>query len=205
MRLPRLEIQSQFGLLNVRSQHARLEGGPAKRELSMRGNNGVAVHIETTYPEIRIDQTRLRESIGIDTPLTNMDKFYMKAKQKVLDRIGGIVKEGLAIMKIENGGGGGGEAMARIGARKLDKHVQLTLGWIVPPEIDAVMGTIEVTNATEEVRTDWPEVPKTRQYIPGSVSITAWAVEPSLDIRVVPGTEKIPVSYGIGLYLDRAV
>ena len=204
MRLPRIAIQSQLGALAIKTQHARLEGAPAKHELSIRGNNGAAIRIKTTQARIRIDQTRLRESIGIDTPLASMDKFFYKAKQKVLDRIGGIAREGLAIMKIENGGGGGSEAMTRIAARKLNRDAQLTLGWIASPEIGAVMGKVDIRDATKEVRTDWPEVPKTKQYIPGSVSV-GWAVEPSMDIRIVPGTESIPFSYGVGLRIDKAI
>jgi hypothetical protein len=185
MGLPRLEIRTQMGSLDIRSRSARLEGTPPGLELSVTGNAGTSIGIKTTHPRIRIDQSESWEAVGLEKPLRNMDKFAARSNRKGIEQIGRIAREGLHLMAIERGG----RVIPHIARNKgFDPPIVLEVRQIPPPRIDAQMGQVEIHDRSRPVRTQWLDTADTRRYTAGSVGIT-WGVRPSIDISVVPGTE----------------
>ncbi|MCL1808099.1 MAG: DUF6470 family protein [Oscillospiraceae bacterium] len=204
MRLARYEIHTYNTVMQTTSQKARLEGTPPELKLSIKDHLGSAeVNLQTTDPQIRIDNTRFRDSVGLNTPLANFEKWFYKAKQKVYNRIGEIAAEGVAIMKIENSGGAA--AMSRIARNKGVRTVQLTIKPAGLPEVQGIPGSLEIQDVSRTLEINWVEGADTRRYVPWSVS-TNVVRKPSVDITVVPGTEAlIPIVHGQGLRLDRAI
>jgi hypothetical protein len=200
--LAKIQIHSQMGTLAIQTQNARLDGGPAKRRISVRGNNGARIQMHTTHARVQIDQTRSRDSAGITPILESNLRFDAKSYQKGLQRIGGIAREGLAIMKIENGGGGGTQGMARIAANKGYKDARLTMRAVTPPKISATMGSVEISDVSAKPEISSHETASTSRYIPGTVQIT-WGREPSIEITVIPGAElSFPNARGVGMNMD---
>jgi hypothetical protein len=203
--LARIQIQSQMGTLAIRSQSARLEGGPAKRHINIRGNSQARIQMQSTPAEIRIDQTASRDSAGIVPIMESNRRAAAKGVRHFDQRIGGIAQEGLAVMKIERDGGGGWAAMRRIAANKGYKNVRLTAAWVNPPDISATKGSLEINDASQKVQSGSYETPSTSRYTPGSVTIT-WGTEPSITITVIPGAElSFPSAQGTGMNLDAAI
>ena len=203
MGLPRLEIHTQSGLLNIRTQNAKLEGTPPGLKLSMRGNSMARIKVTSTAPRIRIDQTRSWESAGIEKPLRNLEKYHARCNQKCIDQIGMIARKGVEMMRIERGGGGD-TAIQRIAARTGYKDARLTIKNVAPPDIGAQMGRVDIQDVSQRVRTEWREEEDTSRYIRGSVTVT-WGVRPSIEITVVPGTELPYIGQDVGTRLDQAI
>ncbi|MDR0292698.1 MAG: DUF6470 family protein [Oscillospiraceae bacterium] len=204
--LPRIEIHSQMGIIALKTRSARLEGTPSKLNfLSLDNNNGAKVHLKTTPPRVQIDQTRSWESAGLETPIRNVLRYEAESMQRGTNQIGRIAREGLEMMRIERGGSGEG-AIQRIAARKGYQDVRVTIKNVAPPEITGILGTIDLQDASAEVRIEWSDLAqKTARYVPASVAVS-WSVEPSFEIVVVPGTElEFPGTEGVGLRLDEAV
>ncbi|MCL2002600.1 MAG: DUF6470 family protein [Oscillospiraceae bacterium] len=185
MRLPRLEIHTQMGTLDVRTRRARLEGTPPYLTTTIRGNAGAKVGLDITPPRILIDNTPSRESMGIYKVLRHMDRFAAQGSQRANEQIGRIAREGLELMKIERGGGGK-DAIQRIARNKGRKNVRLTIKPVTPPSISAQMGTVAVRNESATVRTAVQEGADTTRYTPASVAVT-WKTRPSIEITVIPG------------------
>ena len=203
MGLPRLEIHTQSGMLNIRTQNAKLEGTPPGLKLSMRGNSMGRLRVKSTPPRIQIDQTRSWESAGIESPLRNLQKFHAKCNQKCIEQIGTIAREGVEMMRVERGGGGD-TAIQRIAAREGYKDARLTIKNVAPPVIGAQMGKVDIQDVSQRVRTEWHETEDTSRYIRGSVTVT-WGIRPSIEITVVPGTELPYIGQGVGTRLDQAI
>ena len=201
--LPRLEIRSQAGTLNIRTQNARLQGTPPGLELSIRGNSRARIEVKSTHPRIIIDQSPSWESVGLEKPLRNIEKFQAESNQRGIEQIGRIAREGLEMMRIERGGSGHG-AIPRIAARKGMKNGYVTLKDIAPPNISAQMGEVKIRDVSGKIETKWLETADTTRYTPGYVSIT-WGLKPSLEISVVPGTELELIGQGTGANLDTIV
>lgn len=198
MRLPRIEIRSQLGTIDVRTQNARLEGTHPYLTANIRGNAGAKVEMDITQPQIIIDSARSRESMGIYKIFRHMDKFAAESNQRGIAQIGRIAREGLEIMKIERGGGGGWDAARRIARNKgMKGPARLTIKAVTPPDIDVQPGTVQTRDASVKVQTTVREGADTTRYTPASVSIT-WRTRPTVEFTFIPGNHT-------GLNLDEMI
>jgi hypothetical protein len=187
MRLARLEISSQLGTIDIRSRPARLEGTPPYLNTTIRGNAGARVGLDITHPRVHIDSTPSQESIGIYSVLRRYEKFAAESNQRGIAQIGRIAREGLQIMKIERGGGGGWDACRRIARSKgMKGPAQLTIKTVAPPNINAQMGEVTVRDESRRVQTTAQKGADTTNYTPASVSIT-WRTQPLMEITFIPG------------------
>lgn len=186
MGLPRLEINSQMGLLNIRSRSAKMEGTPPGKELHITGNAGAKIGIKTTQPQIQIDQSDSFECVGVGPTLRNMKKYSARSNQKGIEQIGRIAREGLQFLRIEKGGDRAIQNIAR--SKGFDPPITLEVTSIPPPKIFAKMGKLEIQDQSQPIKVEPRDTPDTRKYTPGDVSV-AVGVQPSIFISVVPGTE----------------
>jgi hypothetical protein len=196
MRLPRFEIQSQMGTLAIQTQRARLGGTPPYKTVSIQGNAGARVGLDITHPYITIDSAPSRESMGIYKTFRHIEKFAAESNQRAIEQIGRIAREGLAIMKIERGGGGE-DAIQRIARNKGMKNVRLTIRPVTPPRISARPGTVHARDESTRIQATVQEGADTTRYTPASVNIS-WRTRPSVEITLIPGNHT-------GLIVDQVV
>jgi hypothetical protein len=164
----------------------------------MQGNAGAKIGMTITHPRVHINNTSSRESMGIYSVLRRYEKFAAESNQRGIEQIGRIAREGLQIMKIERGGGGGWDACRRIARSKgMKGSARLTIRAAAPPVINAQMGTIETRDESVRVRTTVNRGADTTRYTPASVDIT-WRERPSIEIRFIPGSHT-------GVNLDESV
>lgn len=195
-----IRIQTQQGFLAARTQPARLEGAYEKKDLSIRGNNGARVQLQTELPRIQIDQRESFASAGLQRWLPQYLEFCEKSFQAGLERIGGIVSEGIRMMEIEKGG----NAIAEIARNKGYKEVRLTISSVTPPRISSIPGSVEVQDASSEVQTEWRDIDSTVRYTPASIEFS-WNTRPSIEIWVEPGIELNFPDAHVGTNVNRAV
>ncbi|MDR1669763.1 MAG: DUF6470 family protein [Oscillospiraceae bacterium] len=195
-----IRVRTEQGSLNVRSEPARLEGAYEKKELSIRGNNGAHVSLQTTHPQIQIDQTDSFASVGLKKWLPQYLEFCEKGWQAGLERIAGISSEGIRMMQIEKGG----NAIAEIARNKGYKDVRLTVTSVAPPQISVIPGTVEIQDASSKIQTEMRDIDSTKRYTPASIDIS-WKVRPSIEIWVEPGVEIDLPDTNVGTRVNRAV
>ncbi len=195
-----IRIQSQLGSLSARSEPARLEGAYEKKQLSIRGNNGARVQLQTELPQIRIDQSASFASAGLQESLPQYLEFCEKSYQAGLERIGGIAAEGVRLMQIEKGG----NAIAEIARNKGYKEVRLTIKPVTPPQISADMGFVEIQDASSKAQIEARDIASTVHYTPASIEFS-WLTRPSIEIWVEPGVELRFPDANVGTNVNRAV
>jgi hypothetical protein len=177
-----------MGTLNMRTHNAKLEGTPSDVEISISGNSGAKVAIQTTQPRVLIDQSDSFDAVGVGGILRNMDKFAARSNQKGINQIGRIAREGLQCLRIERGGSGEGPIIAQIARNKGFKQpIHLEVRDIPKPKTHAIMGTVDIQDASEPIRSDTVKTRDTQRYTPGTVDITAWKDKPFVDIFLIPG------------------
>jgi polygalacturonase len=177
-----------MGALDIKTQNAVMRGTPSDLRVSMRGNAGAEIGMNTTHPKIFIDQSDCFEAVGVGPTFRQMDKYTAKSDQKATEQIGRIVREGRMMMSVERGGGGD-TALPRIARDRGSKpYANLVVREIPQPKTTAQMGEVKIYDRSRRLQTSTYETPDTQKYIPGGVTIT-WGTKPSIDIFIAPGTE----------------
>jgi hypothetical protein len=187
MRLPRIEISSRLGTIDIRTRAAKIEGTPPYLTARVSGNAGAKVEMDITHPRIQIDSSPSRESMGIYKTFRHIEKFAAEGNQRAIQQIGRIAREGLQIMKIEQGGGW--NAARQIAKNKgMKGPPRLTIKAVTPPNISAQPGTVSIRDASQKVRTTVQEGADTTRYTPATIAIS-WRTVPTVDFTFIPGSQ----------------
>ncbi|MDR1692666.1 MAG: DUF6470 family protein [Oscillospiraceae bacterium] len=182
--IPQIRIRTELGTLTASTQKARLEGAYPKGELTIRGNNGVRVGLETTLPQIRIDQKDSFASAGLQRVFTQYREAAERGMQAATAWIGTIASEGVRMLQIQTGR----NAFAEIARQKGYEDVRVTIAAVTPPSISYEPGTVEVRNDSRDLQKEYRRIDSTIQYTRGSISFV-WQTHPSIEIWVEPGEE----------------
>ncbi|MCL2081874.1 MAG: DUF6470 family protein [Oscillospiraceae bacterium] len=198
--LPKIVIRTETGSFSINSQMAKLSVRPARYELSMDGNAGERIRIQSEQGQLKVDSTEFFASMGKTPPMRQNGEYSAAAMQKGISRIGNIAREGLQFLRIEQNG----NAIPAVAASKKRPDVKLDIKPTKPPEVSFKPGTLRIKADTMNFDSSWEYVEGSSEYVPHEVVIEFTPT--SIEITLEPGVElNFPVSDGLGVSVDSAV
>jgi hypothetical protein len=111
--IPTIRIEQQSALLGLTTHAGNMEIRQPQASMEMR-TTPLKIEIQSPQGELRIDQSRAWDALGIGSRTTFLNRIYSESKQIVLQGIARIVENGNRMAAIHNGS----DAIADIAAEQ---------------------------------------------------------------------------------------
>lgn len=166
MNMPRLLIETTDAQIGLRPYRPPLQIKQHQADLQIRQRHVDIIEMSTTASKLYIDQTEAFADANLKTPLRLANEYWKKANETALEYIAKTAREGIEMMRIEDGG----DAIQRIAKRNsLPPPKEATLAWM-PRSMSQVKFT----------------------YVPGELKIEAPFEEAEITVIPRPPEIRIP-------------